>query len=172
MSVVSGIKGRGRQGKRGLQVKIGSVTRRGAMAIALGAGLMMAACSPVFRNHGYIPTDEDLAQIQVGTSTRDDVAASVGRPSSAGLLQGSGWYYVGSRWKLVGAREPQEIDRQVVAISFDAGGRVANVERFGLEQGQVVALSRRVTESNIRGIGIVRQLLGNLGRISADQLVD
>ena len=151
---------------------IGSVTRRGALAIALGAGLMAAACAPVYRNHGYIPTDEDLAQVRVGNSTREDVAASIGRPSSAGVLEGSGWYYVGSRWKHLGARAPEEIDRQVVAISFDGKGVVRNVERFGLEQGRVVTLSRRVTETNIRGIGLVRQLLGSIGRVSADQLLD
>jgi len=133
---------------------------------------MAAACAPVYRNHGYIPTDEDLAQVRVGNSTREDVAASIGRPSSAGVLEGSGWYYVGSRWKHLGARAPEEIDRQVVAISFDGKGVVRNVERFGLEQGRVVTLSRRVTETNIRGIGLVRQLLGSIGRVSADQLLD
>lgn len=151
---------------------IGSVTRRGALAIALGAGLLAASCAPVYRNHGYIPTDQDLALVQVGKSTREDVAASIGRPSSTGVLEGSGWYYVGSRWKHAGARAPVEIDRQVVAVSFDGKGVVSNVERFGLERGQVVTLSRRVTETNIKGIGLVRQLLGNLGRVSADQLVD
>ncbi|KPQ14077.1 MAG: hypothetical protein HLUCCO18_16175, partial [Rhodobacteraceae bacterium HLUCCO18] len=46
----------------------------------------------------------------------------------------------------------------------------SNVERFGLEDGNVVALSRRVTDSNVQGIGFLRQLLGNLGRINLDDL--
>jgi hypothetical protein len=40
---------------------------------------------------------------------------------------------------------------------------VSNVERFGLADGRVVPLSRRVTETNIQGSGLIRQLLGNLG---------
>ncbi len=149
----------------------GSVTRRGALTLVLVGALAASACSPIYRDHGYVPTDQDLALVEVGKSTREDVGTAIGRPSSAGLLEGSGWYYVGSRWKYFGARAPEEIDRQVVAVSFTEAGIVSNVERFGLEQGQVVTLSRRVTESNIKGIGLIRQLLGNFGRIAPNQLV-
>jgi hypothetical protein len=34
-----------------------------------------------------------------------------------------------------------------------------------------VVLSRRVTESNIKGIGFLRQIMGNLGRFRADQFL-
>lgn len=147
------------------------MTRRFALAMACSAALFAAGCTAIYRNHGYVPTDEDLALVQVGKSTQQDVATAIGRPSSTGLLQGAGWYYVGSRWKYYGARAPEEIDRQVVAVSFDAKGVVANVERFGLERGEVVVLSRRVTKSNIKGIGLIRELLGSLGRVSAGKLL-
>jgi len=153
-------------------VSTGSVTRRMTLALALGGGLLVAGCTAIYRDHGYVPLDEDLAKIEVGKTSRDEVAGLIGRPSSSGVLEGSGWYYVGSRWKYYGARAPQEIDRQVVAISFDAKDKVANVERFGLEQGQVVVLSRRVTDSSIKGITLVRQLLGSLGRVNASQIIN
>ncbi|MES2846318.1 MAG: outer membrane protein assembly factor BamE [Pseudomonadota bacterium] len=141
---------------------------RGAL---VGMALALAvACSPVFRNHGYIPPDTELALIEVGTDTRETVAEKVGRPSTEGLLNDVGWFYVQSRWQHRGALAPKEIERQVVAITFTEGGTVQNVERFGLEQGKVVPLSRRVTESNIKGIGLIRQLLGNIGRIGPGAL--
>lgn len=145
--------------------------RKAALMVAFGMVMLASACSPIYRNHGYVPIDEDLAQIQVGKSTRDDVATAIGRPSSTGVLEGSGWYYVGSRWKTVTWHAPQEINREVVAISFNDKGVVSNVERFGLEQGQVVTLSRRVTESNVKGISFIRQLLGSIGRVNAGQLL-
>jgi outer membrane protein assembly factor BamE (lipoprotein component of BamABCDE complex) len=110
--------------------------------------------------------------VQVGVDTRESVAQKVGRPSASGLLNDVGWFYVESRWKHFGAREPQEIDRQVVAISFSESGTVSNVERFGLERGQIVPLSRRVTESNIKGVGFLRQLLGSFGRLQTSDVVD
>jgi len=67
--------------------------------------------------------------------------------------------------------EPREIDRQLVAISFDTRGVVQNVERFTLEDGRVVAISRRVTDSNIKGISFIRQLLGNIGNIRAGDIL-
>jgi len=154
-----------------LQVGIGSMMRKAMLFIAFGVVLFAGACSPIYRNHGYVPIDQDLAQIEVGKSTRDDVAAAIGRPSSTGLLEGSGWYYVGSRWKTVTWHAPEEISREVVAVSFNDNGVVTNVERFGLEKGQVVTLSRRVTESKVKGIGFLRQLMGSIGRINAGQVL-
>ena len=149
--------------------KLGSGMQRGAMMLALVA---LAACSAQYRNHGYVPRDEDLAAVVVGESTQDTVARAVGRPSSTGLLTGGAWYYVGSRFRHYGPRLPEEIDRQVVAITFDEAGTVENVERFGLEDGQAVVLSRRVTDSNIKGLSFLRQLLGNVGNISAGQILN
>jgi hypothetical protein len=35
-----------------------------------------------------------------------------------------------------------------------------------------VAISRRVTDSNIKGVGFLRQLFGNIGRLRADQFIE
>ena len=148
----------------------GVVRRISRLLAVLTLGLVMAACTPIYRNHGYIPSDEELAKVSIG-STREDVAATIGRPSASGLLNDVGWFYVQSRWETRGARAPQEIDRQVVSITFTEAGRVSNIERFGLEKGRVVALSRRVTESNIKGVGFIAQLLSNVGRMDASQLL-
>lgn len=146
-----------------------STLRRLALGLTLAAAL--SACTAIYRNHGYVPPEQDLAQITVGTSTRDDVAALVGTPSAAGLLEGSGWYYVGSRWRHFGPRAPQEVSREVVAIRFTPEGVVSNVERFGLERGQVVTLSQRVTTPNVQGLTIIKQLMGSLGRLNPGQML-
>lgn len=148
--------------------RLGSGMKRGAAMLML---VVIAACSAQYRNHGYVPRDEDLEKVVVGESTQETVARAVGRPSSTGLLTGGAWYYVGSRFRHYGGKAPQEVYRQVVAITFDEGGTVENVERFGLEDGQAVVLSRRVTDSNIKGLSFLRQLLGNIGNISAGQVL-
>ncbi|MBU2956470.1 outer membrane protein assembly factor BamE [Paracoccus sp. C2R09] len=142
------------------------------MTLVLVALLGLAACSPIYTNHGYVPPEIDLAQVQVGQTTRDDLQGLIGRPSAQGLLTGSGWYYVGSRWRRLGPAAPQEIDRQVVAVSFAESGVVSNVERFGLERGRVVSLSRRVTDGSVTEISLIGQLLGNLGNFQAGDFID
>lgn len=153
--------GQGRPGKRGL-------SWFGGLVFSLT--LAIAACTPIFSNHGYIPTDDDLAVLQVGVDTRETVAATIGQPAASGLLGDEAWYYVQSRWKTLGAAAAVEIDRQVVAITFDPNGSVANIERFGLDQGRIVPISRRVTTTNIRGRGVLAQIFGNIGKLKTDNL--
>ncbi|SNS73906.1 outer membrane protein assembly factor BamE [Tropicimonas sediminicola] len=146
---------------RQCRANLGRVVR----ALCAGTVLSVAtACSPIYRDHGYAPSDEELSEVVVGVDTRDSVAETVGTPSSAGVLNNSGYYYVSQRMRTFGYQETEIVDRQIVAISFDSNGVVTNVERFGLQDGKVVALSRRVTDSNIQGLGFLAQLLGNVGR--------
>ncbi|MDF1854744.1 outer membrane protein assembly factor BamE [Pseudooceanicola sp.] len=139
---------------------------------ALGACLALTlACTPIYRDHGYVPIDEELAQIVVGKDNRQSVLEKIGEPATGGLLEDSGYYYIHSRMRTIGPRRPEVIDRQVVAISFNQRGLVSNVERFGLKDGNVVPLSRRVTSSSAANKGFLRQLLGNLGRFSASDML-
>jgi outer membrane protein assembly factor BamE (lipoprotein component of BamABCDE complex) len=133
---------------------------------------VVTGCTATFRDHGYIPPEEDLANVIVGVDTRDTVASSIGRPGVSGILSESGWYYIESRYRNFAWRAPEEIDRQVLAVSFDDAGVVTNIERFGLERGRVVRLSRRVTTENTQGVGFLRQAFGNLGRINPGDLFD
>lgn len=139
--------------------------RVGGKAFAGLALLLALACTPLYSNHGYIPDDKNLAGIITGVDTRDTVAGFLGRPSVEGLLGDTEWFYVQSRWKTLGGRAPQEIDRQVVAITFDTNGNVSNIERFGLDKGEVVAISRRITSEPIKGRSALMQIFSNIGRI-------
>ena len=134
-------------------------------AVAFGVMLLAtAACSTQFRNHGYAPSELQLADVIVGSDTRETVSSVIGRPSAEGVLDGGAWYYVESRFRQFAFQAPKEIDREVVVISFDRSDRVSNVERFGLEDGRVITLSRRVTEITAVKIPLLRRLLGNLGQ--------
>jgi len=142
--------------------------RINAPLIMLVAALALAGCAPTFRNHGYIPSDEDLQQLAVGVDTRASVTDLVGPPSSGGLLEGGDYYYVRSRTQAFGIRAPKEIERQVLVLSFDSADVLQNIERFGLEAGRVVSLSRRVTRSSVGEVSLIRQLLGNIGQLGPE----
>ena len=40
-----------------------------------------------------------------------------------------------------------------------------------VRKGEVVTISRRITSTSIKQIGLIQQLLGSLGRLRADQLL-
>lgn len=140
-----------------------------AAAMVLSFGV--AGCVPQFKNFGYVPPQDELDQIEVGQDTRATVTEKVGTPGSSGVLDSSGYYYVRMRTRTVGPLAPKEVDRQVVAISFSEAGVVQNIERFGLERGRVVPLSRRVTTSSVSDSTFLRQVLGNIGQFNPSALV-
>lgn len=145
-----------------------TTAKRWVRAALVGAALLAATgCTTRFRNHGYAPSDAQLAEVLVGVDTRDTVADVIGPPTASGVAAGGDFFYVQSQFRLYGPLEPKEVDREVVAIRFDTDGVVSNVERFGLENGRVVALSRRVTQDNVRGTTFLRQLFGSIGQFNA-----
>lgn len=128
--------------------------------------LSVSACTPIYRNHGYVPSAVELAEVKVGVDTRDSVAEVIGAPSSSGVLNDGGYYYVATRMRHYGPSQPKVISRELVAITFDQRGVVRNIERYSLADGHIVALERRVTSSGVEDKTFLRQLVGNLGRFN------
>lgn len=139
------------------------LTRIGKIAVAAACFAILSACSATYSNHGYVPTEFELENVLVGVDTRETVEEIVGRPNSTGVLADGAWYYIASRIKYYAYRKPEVIEREILAISFDDGGTVQNIERFGLEDGRVVAFSRRVTTSSVQGTTFWRQLIASIG---------
>ena len=110
------------------------MTRWRAM-LRLGAAtalvICVSACAATYTNHGYVPPPEELAEINVGDS-REEVQALVGVPSAAGVIRDEAWFFTQYRVRNFTYNAPEVIERDIVAISFDTGGRVSNIERFGL----------------------------------------
>lgn len=136
----------------------------GVIALAIG-------CTPMNRYYGFIPPAEELATLNVGTTTKDDVISLFGPPISERALENNTIYYASSQFRMFGPFEPEEVDRQVLAIDFDSSDRVRNISRYTLDDGRVVVLDRRVTEDGINDVTFLGQLLGSLGRFDAGQLL-
>ena len=140
-------------------------------AVIIAAALSLAACSADFRNHGYVPPEEDLQAIIPGIDTRATVEETVGVPTASGVLSDGAYYWVGSTMRHFAWQKPEVVEREVVAISFADDGVVRNIERYGLEDGRVVPISRRVTENTAGDISFIRKLFGNIGGLNPAGLV-
>ena len=150
----------------------GGTTMKGTgLAGAVAVALLLQACAPLTRHHGYVPPESALSQLQVGVDTPDTVIATLGRPTTTGVLGNRGLYYVESRFRQVAFLAPEEVEREVLVISFGSNGTLGNIERFGLENGRVVQLNPARTAEIFADRALVSQLLGNIGRFDAGQLI-
>ncbi len=133
-------------------------------ALALAFGLSAAGCTPITHTHGYTPRATELEEIRAGQDTRETVQRKLGRPSTIGSFDEDDWYYISMKTEALAFFEPEVVDQQVVTVSFDSTGVVENVNRYGLEDGQVVDLVTRTTPTSGRKLTILQQIFGNLGR--------
>jgi len=140
------------------------------LAAMIGGGI--SGCSPEVKNHGYAPDDELLAGIAAGQDTRGSVRRKIGRPSTTGVFTETGWYYVSTTVSHYMYHAPAVNDRRVVAIQFDANDVVTGVNVYGLDDGRIIDLQTRTTPTHGRELTIIQQLLGNLGTLTGDQLLD
>jgi outer membrane protein assembly factor BamE (lipoprotein component of BamABCDE complex) len=144
---------------------------RAALALALVAGAA-AACAPTTRVHGFVPSQADVSRITPGIDDAFTVEEVLGRPSASGLLTDGSWYYVQSTVQNLTYHAPRVVDRTVLAVSFDPNGIVTGIDRYGIEDGRVINLTTRVTETGGRQMGVLEQLFGNVLNIDASQLAE
>ena len=144
----------------------------GRSALVGLAMLSLAACTAQYRSHGWVPLEADLQQIVPGVDTKASVEDLIGVPTTSGVLNESGFYYIESDVRHFAWQRPEVIDRQILAITFDEAGVVDNIVSYGLEDGRVVPLTRRVTETSDGDIGFIRKLFGNIGGLNAGELLN
>jgi len=133
-----------------------------AVAVALTAG----ACTPIVELRGNLPPPEQLAQVVVGKSSRDDVQSLLGTPSNVSPFDEDAWYYVSTVTERVSFFEPDVKERKVIAVLFDRSGTVRALETKGLADGHDVVPVGRETPTAGQEMTILKQLLGNMGRFS------
>jgi outer membrane protein assembly factor BamE (lipoprotein component of BamABCDE complex) len=114
---------------------------------------------------GHFVQAEDLTQITPGVSTRDDVQAALGSPTSTSTFDDSEWYYIGALTRLRPAQVQAVDDQQVVVIRFDRAGTVRDVRRIGQEDGRQIRVVDRITPSPGNERSLMQQLFGNIGRV-------
>ncbi|MFQ5623805.1 MAG: outer membrane protein assembly factor BamE [Paracoccaceae bacterium] len=141
------------------------------ISLLLASGVVVA-CAPTQEVHGFVPSRAEIEGLTPGVDTVSSVEENLGRPSSTGLIDERGWYYVSTRIENFAFYPPKVTDRTVVAVLFDGKGTVASVNTYGIEDGRIINLNPRITQTSGRTLGILEQLFGNLGRFNASEIID
>ncbi|MBM3585983.1 MAG: outer membrane protein assembly factor BamE [Alphaproteobacteria bacterium] len=147
-------------------------THRRIAAWALVAATLAGGCAPIVRNRGHVLDEDALQAIEVGIATQDDVFEALGSPSSVNTFGEPTWYYVSARTERTAFFEDELIEQSVVAVVFDESGTVASVDRYGVDDRWDLALVEAETPTHGKQLGVLQQLLGNIGRFSGSETPD
>jgi len=127
----------------------------------------LSACAPIRDVRGYIPDEERIGDIQVGKDTRDTVQSKLGTPSSTAAFGDPIWYYISTEQERYAFLQPDVTKRQILAVEFSEDGKVTDMRKYGIEDGQIIALVDRETPSRGREMSLLQQLFGNMGGLPA-----
>jgi outer membrane protein assembly factor BamE (lipoprotein component of BamABCDE complex) len=131
-----------------------------------GSFLIMAglsACAPIRDVRGYIPDEEKVSAVKIGADSRDTVQAKLGTPSSTATFGDPTWYYISTEQERYAFFKPDVTKRQILAVEFSEDGKVSDVRKYGIEDGQIIALVDRETPSRGKEMSLLQQLFGNMG---------
>lgn len=129
--------------------------------------LVMAACTPTVSNHGHQIDPALLAQIQPGTTSREEVTRLLGSPSTIGTFDQESWFYVNQRSEATSFYQADVTQQDVVRIDFDANGIVTDVKKHGLEMAQAVNPDPNRTRTLGNELTVLQQFVGNIGRFNS-----
>lgn len=144
------------------------LTGRGLLAgLCLCIGL--TACTQDIIVRGNIPDSDDVATIEPGITTRQEVAQLLGTPSTVSSFRDRTWYYIGQKQTKIAFLDPDILERSVLVIQFDDYGTVQDTAAYTLEDGEYVEVVSRVTPTEGRDFGLLEQLIGNIGRFQVPE---
>lgn len=136
-----------------------------ASMVLLAAAALLPGCASIRESRGYIVDPTLTAAIQPRIDNQQSVEGTLGRPTFTSQFGTPTWYYVSS---ITGQRpfnRPRIREHSVLAVTFDANGRVAEVKRSGVEEVVFLDPNGNKTPTLGRERGFLEDLFGNIGQV-------
>jgi outer membrane protein assembly factor BamE (lipoprotein component of BamABCDE complex) len=132
------------------------------LPLILSLSAVLVACEPVVASRGNILDPDNLAQIQPGSTTREEVATKLGTPTEISTFDDKIWYYVGRETEQYSFLNPKVLKQQAVEIDFNDSGVVTGVHNLDLSKAGDITPVSRTTPTFGHDNTFLRQLLGDL----------
>ena len=121
--------------------QLSSTSRLPMRFVAIGLlGVTLAGCLGYDGDiqHGYQLDQAAAADVKVG-QTAEQVLVTLGSPSTTSTVGGDAWYYITQKTaRSIAFMQPKVVDRNIYAVYFDKGKKVARIANYGLQDGKVI----------------------------------
>lgn len=110
-------------------------------------------------NRGYVISEEALAQVKEGNS-QDQVMIALGTPTTISTINGDVFYYISEKQtRTFTFQQPRTVERNVMAVYFNAQRKVERVANYALQDGKVFDFISRSTVTGGEEANLLRQLI-------------
>jgi outer membrane protein assembly factor BamE (lipoprotein component of BamABCDE complex) len=133
----------------------------------LGVAVLLGGCSSIRESRGYVRDTLLIDAIAPGVDNQRSVEQTLGRPSFTSQFGQPTWYYVSSITGRGPFRQPRIREHSVLAVTFDAAGNVAAVEKSGMEKVVQLSPDGDKTPTLGRERSFLEDLFGNIGAVGA-----
>jgi outer membrane protein assembly factor BamE (lipoprotein component of BamABCDE complex) len=114
---------------------------------------------------GYVIDPESVELVPVGSS-REQVLLALGSPSTTATFDNEVFYYVSqTRRRPVAFMNPKIVDQRILAVYFNADGRVDNIANYGLKDGKLFDFISRTTPTGGKDQNFLGQMIAGVGNI-------
>lgn len=142
---------------------------RTALVGVLAVATVLGACAPRIDTRGNAIPIEEVAKVEPGKHTRDHVLSTLGSPSSHSAFGEEVWYYISERTETTAFLAPELKERQVIVVKFNEHGVVRTVDVVDEKSAEAVDPVDRKTPTAGNSLGVVEQLLSNIGRFNKNK---
>ena len=133
--------------------------------ISVICSFILMSCAAEVQQHGNKPDTFLLEQIKIGQTSKPEVFSLLGSPSSVTMFEEEAWLYISSKRKQVAFFNPDELEREVVAITFNSKtDKVSNIFFAQKEDGVPVVISSKETPTSGHSMTVFEQMFSNVGR--------
>ena len=140
-------------------------------ALFFVASLGLAAvggCGDRISSHGHIINENELKQINIGTTTRADILDMLGQPSFKGAFDTQKLYYSSQVMLQPVASTKQTQKRIVYIFTLDDKNMLQSIDLINKEDGLQIAHIDDKTPTPGDTFGILEQVFSNLRRRQAE----
>jgi outer membrane protein assembly factor BamE (lipoprotein component of BamABCDE complex) len=134
----------------------------GVLALLVAAG----GCDNVVDKRGFTPTPGSVEKLEVGTQSREDVVRLIGAPSAVATFNPNTWYYITQQQETFAFFAPEITEQHILQLTFNDAGRLTTLKNYDLKDSRDITMVSRVTPTAGKGLTILEQLLGNVGKFS------
>ena len=143
---------------------------RFALCFVASLGLAaVGACGDRISSHGHVINENELKQINIGTTTRADILDMLGQPSFKGAFDTQKLYYSSQVMLQPVASTKQTQKRLIYIFTLNDKNILESIDLINKEDGLQVAHIDDKTPTPGDTFGILEQVFSNLKRRQAEE---